>query len=364
MKMILPVMLTLFGSAAAWKAEWELSRVTSFYGTNGSGYLDADYANFYGVIGVDWGNARAVWQKGNPQTFKGEEALVTQANMFKSTNPNVRVLIYRNTELALGWMVTQRNVMADPKYSNYFLKYPTPLTEPPNCVERSTAHDGIYCETEGGGGGSQYFWDYRNEEVQDFFVNNISMGPTAGMLDVADGLFMDDDQGLPEEHPHVQPRLNLTQSEMNALHVGAVAAYNKTLDRLQSLGKITWQELMRQQISLPKNTSSPEDCSAIMRSFCSKQHSPGIYWIQADVQQSTLVENIAMFLVGRGPNAILAFNSWGNQQIRPPKDPILQTVNGVPTSDCSEFEPQSFRRSWSRGEAVFHCSNFTGELHF
>lgn len=85
----------------------------------------------------DWSNAKKDWLAVSPHDC--EERLVEQCKKIKTINPDVKCFVYRNTELALEWLSSQRAVMNE-DHAGYFLNFqvrrdrhappPAPLNPP------------------------------------------------------------------------------------------------------------------------------------------------------------------------------------------------------------------------------------------
>lgn len=60
-------------------------------------------------------------------------------------------------ELALQWEESQRAVMHDPAYSGFFMH---------SIKDGSNYNEPIHF-------GDQYFWDFRNESAQEYFVSSV-----------------------------------------------------------------------------------------------------------------------------------------------------------------------------------------------
>ena len=91
---------------------------------NTSGWFDASFAAQYGIVDVDWSNARAQWSRSTP--MDDDTRLATQAAMIKSINPDTHVWIYRNLVKALSWYGAVREKLEDPQYSGWFLHFNNP----------------------------------------------------------------------------------------------------------------------------------------------------------------------------------------------------------------------------------------------
>jgi hypothetical protein len=107
------------GRFPTWPATWRLQDSTIVQPCNTSGFLADSYAKF-GIVSVDWSNAKALWVVPPMST---EQMHVEQAARLKAVRPGVRVFGYRNIVKALPWFSAVRNAMDAPEYSGYFLKF-------------------------------------------------------------------------------------------------------------------------------------------------------------------------------------------------------------------------------------------------
>lgn len=103
-----------------WEPTWDLARSTAIQPCNASGWYDPEYASKWGLVSFDWSNAKADWLAVTPHDC--EERLVEQCKKIKSINPDVKCFVYRNTELALEWLSSQRAVM-DESHRGWFLNF-------------------------------------------------------------------------------------------------------------------------------------------------------------------------------------------------------------------------------------------------
>ena len=92
-----------------------------------SGFLDAELYSQFGVVSVDWSNAKSLWVV---PPMSCEEKLVEQAALLKAARPGVRVMGYRNIVKALPWFSSVREKMDDPKTRNWFLPFNPKNTTP------------------------------------------------------------------------------------------------------------------------------------------------------------------------------------------------------------------------------------------
>jgi hypothetical protein len=78
---------------------------------NMTGFLNASLFSQFGVVSIDWSNAKATWVE---PPMSCEERLVEQAALLKAARPGVRVMGYRNIVKALPFFTSVREKMDDP----------------------------------------------------------------------------------------------------------------------------------------------------------------------------------------------------------------------------------------------------------
>ena len=187
---------------------------------NRSGYFTEGYR--FGLVSFDWNNAADIWSKNRPMKATCEEALVEQAKMVKSKNPYTRVTVYKNFELALQWLSSERAAMYDKSKSDFFLKY-----------QSGSQKGNIYNEVQGHYG-DQFFWNFTNSSAVDYFINTVSLGARGVASPYVDGIFTDDLSGLGEEHPNAAKNMGLSSNEVATIHTASNDAWNKLLKSLIS----------------------------------------------------------------------------------------------------------------------------------
>ena len=98
-----------------------MSLSTVLYTCNTSGFIDAKFAGRWGMVGIDWSNAKRRWTRATP--FSCETELVEQARRIKAANRNTRVMVHRNLAKALPWFVSISSKLADPRFDGFFLGF-------------------------------------------------------------------------------------------------------------------------------------------------------------------------------------------------------------------------------------------------
>jgi len=120
------------GRFPRWASTYSMQDSTIIQPCNMSGFLNASHFSQYGVVSIDWSNAKQLWVQ-SPMSC--EEKLVEQAAQLKAARPGVRVMGYRNIVKALPWFSSVREKMNDPAFQDWFLTFDaqnkTPYHVPP-----------------------------------------------------------------------------------------------------------------------------------------------------------------------------------------------------------------------------------------
>ena len=223
-----------------WTPTYQLNRSTICQPGNTDGFLDAKAAARWGLISLDWSIAGRVWMKGCPHTAAsnttGQATLVEQCRQIKAVDPTTKCLVYRNTELALEWMETQRVVMYDPTRRNYFMQ-----DQPGN--PGKVAPGTIYSENAGGpaDGCNQFLWNYSNAEAAAYVLSVSEQGALGTGSPFVDGTFLDDSQAIPQEHPDAPYNLGLNPLQLAVLQNDTYRFVQSTIETLAASGHYIWQ---------------------------------------------------------------------------------------------------------------------------
>ena len=102
-----------------WTATWDLARSTAIHPCNFSGFYDPKYAAKWGLVSFSWQNDEPGW---TPGAVDCQERMVEQCRLVKKLNPQTKCFVYRNTELALEWLSTQKAVM-DEQHRGWFVNF-------------------------------------------------------------------------------------------------------------------------------------------------------------------------------------------------------------------------------------------------
>ena len=218
----------------------------------------------------------------------------------------------------------------------------------------------------------QHRSQWRNLDAAAYFVSAIV---NATLQDGVDATWTDDPNGVPDEHPEVQPTLNMTAAELAALQRASQQGGQDLAEALAAVGKTCWDCIdgvegppggywgMNQR--RPPGPNEAGACAAEMRRLCAAEmQGRGMFmnwntgWNQTN---ATLYHNqtIAAFLVTRPPFAFIgasySLKDWA---------PLFGLDVGEPLGLCAESPAGLFSRKWSKGSASLDCTSYTAALDF
>eukprot|EP00729_Bicosta_minor_P007325 gene7325-2369_t len=107
-----------------WAPTYNMSLSTVAMPCDYDGFMSPhwDTIKQFGLVSIDWSNARSKWAATTPMTC--EEDLLKQAEIVKAADtlgPQQRVFVYRNTVIAYPWMSSMRTVFNDPAPCGFYL---------------------------------------------------------------------------------------------------------------------------------------------------------------------------------------------------------------------------------------------------
>ena len=325
-------------------AQWNLtlSTVVEPGGDISPGYFAFPPSRPFGLVSLDWSVANTIWMAANQSESTIEATLTENCRRIKAVSPHTRCLIYRNMELALQAMESDRAVMYDPARAGWFIR---------------SAGEGSAPYNEPGGPGDQYFWDFRVPAVADWYIASALALASSPYVD---GVFTDDLEGFPSEHDDAPRSTNTSLAEVAALQFASLAAHGRLVAALAAAGKANWQAMGAGYQGEYVGGGVPHDaggCARFMRARCGAQQQ-----LRATLQSfdaAAANQSIASFLITRGPVAFLG-SGWesGNDAWH---DAFLYQV-GEPLGLCAEQPPGVFSRPWTYGLAMLNCTSFTASV--
>ena len=93
-----------------WQPTWELAASTIIQPCNDSGLMDSAWLAKWGVVSMDWSNARAAWAQQQPMDCDG--MLLQQATAVSEADPSTHFWVYRNIVKALPWFAGVREKLS------------------------------------------------------------------------------------------------------------------------------------------------------------------------------------------------------------------------------------------------------------
>eukprot|EP01119_Soliformovum_irregulare_P015421 TRINITY_DN433_c0_g1_i3.p1 TRINITY_DN433_c0_g1~~TRINITY_DN433_c0_g1_i3.p1 ORF type:complete len:443 (-),score=85.63 TRINITY_DN433_c0_g1_i3:44-1180(-) len=368
-------------------------------------------------MSYDWSNEKAQWANARPMDC--EERLAAQAERtYKYGGPHQ--FVYRNLVKALPWYSSVRKILENPAYEGFFLKfkegkktYHVPPCTTQNGVTKCSKFyhdqeqtpqvpskenpnpDGAcdkYCDC-GSVPCGEYLFDHRNGSMlTEWLLNEYVLSPTALGSPYIDGLFIDDFwcsniingtqnwncndpvQGPSEIDPHSQEDMGLSDEDIAAITRGWLFNMKRVQEAIVKAKGYTWSLMQYQQNANanPVVINNSTQCVASLTSACA----PGIgnpYW-QAPLLMGmtyngtdwpTIREQVAAFLLMRGPDAYLGFGIWGMEWSG--LQPFPQFVwgqrpgwPGPPLSKCQKVGTGNiFRISYRDVDVTLDCDRFS-----
>ena len=297
-----------------WPPSYAMRNSTFCMPSNATGFFDPHLAAQFGLVSFDNGNAAGIWgpnvvahSHSFPSLPTSEELLVEQCRQVKRINPHTKCFVYRNGELALQWFSSEAERMYNATWAALFLHAAGTSSGPGTIYNEPTAQ-----------GRDQYFWNFSNPDMADFWVDRVVMGPNGGANGEIDGFFVDDSQALGSEHGDVAAKCGMSAAAVARWNQDAKAAYGRGFDRLVAGGKFAWN-LMVDPDGKPAFTTgqsppfpatmSPAQCTAWMTAKCAADFSAIPLMLSPEVKHRDglvppgMSQALAAFLLIRGPYA-------------------------------------------------------------
>jgi hypothetical protein len=338
---------------ALWRTNWNLTESHGFEYIEPSRAVrfaaNQSYINLsspVGLVGLDWTNSVGEWftKAGGANRTRCEAVSRENCRRLKAAGMVQRCCIYHNTELALSWLESQREVMDDPNKAGYFLQYTDGEGNKNGTIY---AEDIVF--------GRQWFWDHTNPNASDAFVAGIvnSVDDTA-----IDCTFMDDQDGVPMEHPDVMGRIGMNASQLVALQHATTVSYKKLFAALGKKGKWIFEQFRVASFNAKTDNSTTTYCVNFMETYCEPGRQGDTMVLHADIEASSVNQTVAAFLITRPPVAFAAVKgpsmTWDPFTLEP----------GFPKGLCKKEGAGVYSREWTNGVARLDCYAWKSELPF
>lgn len=349
---------------------------------------------------------------------------------------------------ALPWFTNVREKLDDPAYSHWFLKFKpggslrngswhVPACTGSGAARKCSAlyHDQEQTPEHPAGDGScadwcdcgaqpcgEYLWDWREPSLLPWMVAEVTGAAALGNAAV-DFLFIDDYwcahlvngsgachdpvQGPSEIDAHSQADMGLSDADVAALTRGWLRAMTAVQQAVVDAGGYTWSLFPGQQNANASPTMvTPQSCAAALRAACSPrsawQRQPLTYGLapgNSTAPLPQLEQDMAAFLLMRGPYAYVGWGVWGmswpvgvswNSHGTPvarksplrarvarcgrarltlplllfatPGPPMLDADYGSPLSTCVESSPGVFTRAYTKAAVALDCNKWQGNI--
>ena len=342
----------LFCPPPLWAPTWNLSQSTVIETGHTASFFEPAHA--WGLISLDWSVARGTWFTGNASNSTCEATLAENCRRLKQAGKAVRCSAYRNSELALQWLESERALMADPANADLFLQFQpgTPSGERPGTIFVAPNPYGL-----------QYFFNFSLLRTQQVFLD--ALMSVSAAAEHVDAFFLDDVDGFPAEHPTAPAALGMDAAAVAALRFATQSVGAAAIAALTLAGKYTWQAFGSRDTSAPHVVArgfvgvTPASCAAFMRTFCAPSYQGRPMLMHMDDAHAN--QTVAAFLITRPPYAYVGY-SWESSDAN--FSSLFYLAVGEPTGLCAEGPPGVFQRPWSLGMPRLDCNSFEAELPF
>jgi len=436
-----PVKAVLPPQNPPWPPTYNMHESLITMQNNSSGFSSPHRGAEFGIVSYDWSNAKALWAADKPMSCEElllMQAVATkQAADGCTKKKNVHVFVYRNIVKALPWFKAVRDKLDDPAFEGFFLKF-DPLKQGsyhvPDCAPENQTHCSVFYHdqeqtpevptpTNPHPDGSctdgrcdcgvhpcgEYLFDHRNGTMlREFIINDLILSPTALGHPAIDGLFLDDYwcsdllcehsnntiagcpcndpvQGPTEIDRHSQFDMSLTDQDIRDMTV----QWNETMSAVERAilqhGGYTWSLIPGQEYANAWPTflkANATQCAESLRQACSPdsvwQRFPVLFGFSVNGTVLTQLEqDLAFFLLARGPYAFAGWGVWGMQwpfnaeprhgQLPPlphgvPLPKEFDVDYGVPEGLCRETRSGVFHREWSLASVQLDCNSFVAGI--
>jgi hypothetical protein len=312
-------------------------------------------------------------------TYAGTEtALDAAAAKLKALNPDVKVVLYRNTELGLSIYKDQCEKMYNPDYSGFYLKNSSGrlISERANFPGDGVStcpgepHPGVW-------GMDQMFTDFRNASAAAWFVDTV-VGRVARSPHT-DGVWFDDPGGVGAEHPAVTKAF--TPAQLQEIRAATAVTLQQAAESLITVGKplnfnvkevgLRGYPSVIDQGSTTKGRDT-QVCIAALRAGAAlgATNFPAIYSVAyfappaagGPTLANDFQQHLAAFLLVRGEYSWFGHGWIGAQPVV--WYPEWDWDVGVPVGALTELPGGAFSRAWSKGTVVLNCTSWEVELPF
>eukprot|EP00035_Acanthoeca_spectabilis_P011791 m.208344 g.208344 ORF g.208344 m.208344 type:complete len:364 (+) comp15448_c0_seq22:435-1526(+) len=330
----------------------------------------------------------------------------------RSRTPAGDFIADRNLVKALPWFGTVRTKMSDPAYAGFFIPFATaalpngtvPGANVPSCDTHYNParcshlyHDQVqtpqYPDGRGWLDGScrapcdcgavpcgEYVFDHRNGSALTTWILDEYFGGSSGLGNPNIDGFMIDDQWLPQHGrngsipggPSEMDRdavrdMGLSQDDVRDIFEAWQSNMAAVIDLVSTRGGWTFSQLQAGQSTIPTSEAA---CAAQFQAACtpegtaSGQSGVSLYSLSDNHTNTAKVNNLAVFLLTRGPYAYIGHGWEGlcTADYSIPEEFAMD--HGTPLNNCSETAPGSgiFTREWTKATVTVSCPTLSGSI--
>eukprot|EP01114_Cavostelium_apophysatum_P018996 TRINITY_DN5990_c0_g1_i2.p1 TRINITY_DN5990_c0_g1~~TRINITY_DN5990_c0_g1_i2.p1 ORF type:complete len:447 (-),score=72.88 TRINITY_DN5990_c0_g1_i2:49-1389(-) len=401
-----------------WEPTYDLGLSTIAMMINASGPYNQTQASHFGIASYDWSSEKAQWVNSRPMDC--EERMLAEAKATKAANPNSRPFVYRNLVKALPWFSSVRKIIDDPAYEGFFLRFdksvPVSKLHVPPCTTQNNVtkcsnfyHDqeqtpnvptpsnpnpdgacDLYCDC-GSVPCGEYLFDHRNGSMlTEWLLSEYILSDTAMGSPVVSGMFIDDFwcsdiingtgncndpvQGPSEIDKYSQIDMGLSDYDIADITIGWLENMEIVQNAILKAGGYTWSLILGQDNAnaMPIVVTNSTTCLAFLNETCSPDNpyldSPLLYGVTYEEDSEEypyLLQQVATFLLSRGPFGYLGMGVWGMTwpQQAPFPDLIWKGDYGTPIDPhCYRLNNNTFARSYSNAFVTVDCDSWTATI--
>lgn len=338
-----------------WAPDWSLRNSTAMMAEHWIWAGPVKPIHHWGLLSIDHGCNRGGkqgptnhgWNRLGPAQATCEATSAANCLALKEAGLVTRCGIYHNLELSLQWLESQRAVMDEAHVAaGWFLRFPGNGSVFQHDIPE----------------GKQWTIDWRNPAAAQYFVQSIV---NATMQPGVDVTFTDDREGVPCEHPEVQPDLNMSNSALADLRASSLTLRHRRAGStwlphsLRRIGRADCIGGTQGEHNIHGPPAGVEQCTAYMRSLCApSMQGRGMFMAWS---AGTANQTLAAFLITRPPIAFL-----GGRLDDHDWHPLFALDVGEPLDQalCQETNAGVFSRRWTKGTARLDCRTFTAQIPF
>ena len=174
--------------------------------------------------------------------------------------------------------------------------------------------------------------------------------------------FTDDREGVPCEHPEVQPDLDMSNESLADLQFATQEAGQYLATVLAEKNRTCWDCIggTQGEHNIQGPPSGAAECVAYMRSLCAPtMQGRGMFMAWSTGALNQFNQTLAAFLITRPPIAFLGGrlddHDWHQ---------LFGLDVGEPLGQCQEVTEGIFTRRWTKGTARLDCHKYSAELPY